>query len=73
VYEVIFKVDCEEKVIEFLAKSMAIFVFKVKYSPQAYSAYLNAFTERITNQPKDSQPKFIESAISAQLWINSRE
>ena len=73
VYEVIFKGDCEEKVIEFLAKCMAIFVYKVKYSPQAYTAYLNSFTQRITNQPKESQPKYIQSAISAQLWINSRE
>lgn len=52
---------------------MAIFVYKVKYSPEAYATYLNAFAERISKQAKENQPKFIESAIAAQLWVNSRE
>ena len=73
VYEVIFKVDCEEKVIEFLSKSMAIFIYKVRQSPAAYASYLTAFSDRITKQPKENQQKFIESAIAAQIWINSRE
>jgi hypothetical protein len=52
-------VDCEEKVIEFLSKSMAIFIYKVKKSSAAYGSYLTAFSDRIIKQPKQNQHKFI--------------
>ena len=73
IYEAIFKPDCDEKVIELLSKSMAIFVYKVKRSPEDYAGYLSAFAARIMVQTKENQSKFVDAAISGQLWINCHQ
>lgn len=52
---------------------MTVFVYKVKNSPEDYAGYLNAFAARIAVQSKENQPKFIDAAITGQIWINCRE
>ena len=71
-YLIFFKEDSQKKVLENLARSMSIFIYKFKKNVQEYASYLEHFQSKNEELTLNRRKWLLEAVVSGQLWINAQ-